>query len=80
MSELTEAAARLRTEARRVADVRARLSDAKRDRVWSGPASDRFAHSVDRRLRELDDQHELMQLTARRLDDAATAVHSGGHR
>jgi uncharacterized protein YukE len=78
MNELESAATRLRTEAHRVADVRARLSAAKRDRIWSGPASERFAHSMDRRLRELDEQHELMQLIARRLDDAATTVHHAG--
>ena len=76
MSELDQAAAAMRTEARRVADVRERLSAAKRDRIWSGPASERFAHSVDRRLRELDAQHELMQLLARRLDDAAARAHA----
>ncbi len=71
--ELRDAAARLRTEGRRLADVRDELSQAKRHRVWRGPASDRFAHSIDRRLRELDDQQQLIHFLAARLDHAAGA-------
>jgi uncharacterized protein YukE len=81
VDELQDGAVRLRAEVRRLTDVRERLSQAKAHRTWAGPASIRFAHSIDRRLREIDEQRDLLDLLARRLDDAAgqeAATHAAG--
>jgi hypothetical protein len=67
LGELDEAARRLRAEARRLADVRADLSRATRQRMWRGPASERFERSVDRRLHELDLQEATLDCLADRL-------------
>lgn len=72
VDELTEGAVRLRAEVRRLTDVHQRLSQAKVHRTWAGPASDRFATTVDRRLREIGEQRDVLDILARRLDDAAT--------
>jgi hypothetical protein len=62
--EFHEAAHRLRAEARRLSDVRADLDRATRQRVWRGPASERFERSVDRRLHELDLQEATLDCLA----------------
>jgi uncharacterized protein YukE len=73
-AEMAEAARRVRAEARRVADVRHDLDRATRERVWSGPASERFERSVGRRLRELETQAETLDALADRLHLAARAL------
>ena len=73
-AEVAEAARRVRAEARRVADVRHDLDRATRERVWAGPASERFERSVERRLRELATQAETLDFLADRLQLAARAL------
>lgn len=73
-AEVGEAARRVRAEARRVADVRHDLDRATRERVWAGPASERFERSVERRLRELATQAETLEFLADRLQLAARAL------
>jgi uncharacterized protein YukE len=67
LGEIQEVARRLRAEARRLADVRADLARATRERVWRGPASERFERGVDRRLTELDLQAAALDCLADRL-------------
>lgn len=69
-----EAAERLRAEARRIADVHHDLHHAMLHRVWRGDAATRFAASIDRRLRELDDQRLLLLTVAGQLDETATGT------
>lgn len=73
-AEVAEAARRVRAEARRVTDVRHDLDRATRQRVWAGPASERFERSVGRRLRELEFQAETLEFLADRLQLAARAL------
>lgn len=70
-ARLREAARRVRAEERRIADVGHDLRHAVHTRVWSGPASERFARSVGRRLRELDTQEAALRYLAGRLDATA---------
>jgi uncharacterized protein YukE len=78
--ELYEAARRVRAEARRIADVQHDLDRATRERVWAGPASERFERSVGRRLRELATQEETLDFLADRLRIAARALDAGRPR
>lgn len=73
-AEVTEAARRVRAEARRVADVRHELDRATRDQVWAGPAAERFKRSIERRRRELATQAETLEFLADRLQSAARAL------
>lgn len=73
-ADVHEAARRIRAEARRVADVRHDLDRATRERVWAGPASERFERSVGRRLAELSAQEETLEFLADRLRLAAQAL------
>jgi uncharacterized protein YukE len=69
--EFERGAQRLRVEVRRLTDVHHDLRHAVRHRVWQGPASERFERSVERREREIAEQRDLIDLLARRLEDAA---------
>jgi uncharacterized protein YukE len=70
--EFERGAQRLRAEVRRLTDVHHDLRHALAHRVWQGPASERFERSVERREREIAEQRDLIDLLARRLEDAAT--------
>jgi hypothetical protein len=78
--QAVEAARRVRAEAGRVGDVRHDLDRAARERVWAGPASERFERSVGRRLRELAEQQETLDFLADRLQLAAGALAGGRPR
>ena len=78
--QAAEAARRIRAEARRVADVRHDLDRATRERVWAGPASERFERSIDRRLRELTAQEDTLDFLADRLQAVARTLDAGRPR
>ncbi len=69
--EFERSAQRVRVEVRRLTDVHHDLRHALRHRNWQGPASERFENSVQRRQREISQQCDLLDLLARRLEDAA---------
>ncbi|MBB5867363.1 WXG100 family type VII secretion target [Allocatelliglobosispora scoriae] len=71
---LERAAQRMRAEARRLHDIHADLRRTTRAMTWQGPAAERFERSVARREREIDEQRDLLDFLARRLDDAADAA------
>jgi len=73
-AEMAQAARRIRAEARRVADLRHDLDRATRNLVWTGPTSQRFERSVERRRRELETQAETLDFLADRLQLAARAL------
>ncbi|GIH08522.1 hypothetical protein Rhe02_65890 [Rhizocola hellebori] len=72
--EFERGAQRLRVEVRRLTDVHHDLRQALAHRVWQGPASERFERSVRRRESEIAEQRDLLDLLARRLEDAAATA------
>lgn len=72
--QFERAAQRVRAEVRRLTDIHSDLRQAVRRMVWEGPAAERFERSVGRREREILEQRDLLDLLARRLDDAAVAA------
>jgi hypothetical protein len=75
-----EAERQIRIEMRRIDDIVLDVRHATKDLRWQGSGAGRFRWRTERRIRELGEQRDLLEMALSLLRRAADTVHAGKAR